>query len=299
MDEMKRLLILVLLFSGSTSAQTTNFNFRRLFPVPQTLTFPALSTNNTFTGTNTFQANTTVQNLTILGTCTGCFTNPFSGQFNILAGGGLGLNIVTTGTNGIANFSSSSFAGAVLGISIQSPGKPTITGDSGTGASQVIINSNNFEFIPHDSGGAFEFGATGGEFQATSDTGVIGRYFGRIVVRGGVSAIRANVDQTAEVTGNSGVVGLLTPTIASSVFDVEIYTVVSTGVAGSTIQWTVSYTDVTGSRTQIGTSIAGDTLGTNNGQHFLIEAETSGLISISASTSMNPKYKYFVRLEEK
>jgi hypothetical protein len=159
--------------------------------------------------------------------------------------------------------------------------------------------SKNLQYIPFPGGGGvFATGTTGVEWAVTSDTGKLFTYNAVNTAGNGQAAIRAAINQTGEVTGNSGTLTLTTPANSSSVYRLTIYTVVSTGVGGSTIQWTASYTDINGATTVVGTSINGTSTGTKLGESFVIESQSGVAITLASATASSPKYKYFVRLEE-
>lgn len=208
----------------------------------------------------------------------------------------LRLNVANTGF--VFNFTSAAFPSATFGGLFQAPGSWTFGANSGSGMSQFLLTSNGFGFVPAVSGGVFGFGTSGGSWQATTDTGKLTQYNSAATAGNGQPAIRAVLNQTGEVTGNSGTLTLYTPVTNSGMYRVVVYTVISTNAAGSTVQWTVNYTDVTGARTTVGTSIAGDTAGTHLGETFIIESESAVAITISNATASSPKYKFYVRLEE-
>jgi hypothetical protein len=213
---------------------------------------------------------------------------------------GLGLHITNSGTNIFAQFSSTSFPSSGLGFSFQVPGVPSILGNSGLGNSQFIFTSKDLRFIPFAglTGGVFGVGPSGTEWQITTDTSKLTKYAAASTAGNGQPVIRAAVNQTIEVTGNSGTLTLYTPSSNSDMYRLVVYTVISTNVATSTIQWTVSYTDVTGARTTVGSSILGDTAGTHAGETFSFEVESGVAITLANATANSPKYKYYIRLEE-
>lgn len=208
------------------------------------------------------------------------------------------VHTINTGTNPFLSHTNTSFPGVSFSMGFQAPGIATLFSNTGAGNSQTVIGSNDFKFVPIGTGGAFGIGSTGGQWQVTTDTGILRQYNSALTAGNGQSAIRTVVNQTIEVTGNSGTLTLYTPVSNSGVYKLTVYTVISTGVATSTIQWTANYTDVTGARTSAGSSIAGDTLGTHAGETFNIGSQSGTAITISNTTANSPKYKYYIRLEE-
>jgi hypothetical protein len=206
-----------------------------------------------------------------------------------------GLVVTGDGTPNVS-FNSGIFANTSFGFEFQST--PTILSNDGVGNSQLLLGSTNFRYVPATTGGNFGVGSTGVEWRISSDTGVLQQYKSVNTAGNGQAVIRASINQTGEVTGNSGTLTLVTPANSNSVYRLSIYTTVSTGVATSTIQWTASYTDVTGAATTIGTSINGAITGTKLGESFVIESQSGVAITLATATANSPKYKYYVRLEE-
>lgn len=213
-------------------------------------------------------------------------------------GGTIPLKLNVAGTNFLFNFASAAFPSSTFKGLFQAPGSWTFEADTGSGPSQFLLTPNGFGFVPAVGGGVFGFGTTGGEWQATADTGKLTRYNSAATAGNGQAAIRAVLNQTIEVTGNTGTLTLYTPVVSNDVYRLTIYTTVSTGVATSTIQWTASYTDITGATTTVGTSINGAVTGTKLGESFVIEAQSGVAITLATATANSPKYKFFVRLEE-
>jgi hypothetical protein len=218
----------------------------------------------------------------------------------VTVGSGDALHLVNTGTNRFLQFSNTTYPSSTFGMQWQSPGFITLVPNNGSGNAQIVLGSKDFTFEPFTglTGGRFSIGANGNEYQIGTDNGKLLKYNAVTVSGNGQAVIRNAIDQTAEVTGNSGTLTLVTPASSNSVYRLTIYTVVSTGVATSTIQWTASYTDVVGATTTVGTSINGAVTGTKLGESFIIEAQSGVAVTLATSTANSPKYKYYVRLEE-
>lgn len=138
--------------------------------------------------------------------------------------------------------------------------------------------------------------------EAYNNDGKMTRYWGQNLAGNGISATLTTVD--VGKTGNYGPTVLFTTNsnvnafASQGLYRLDVYAVATSGVAGSTIQFQVNYTDSDyGSDSQnSGTAASFASGGSVLTFSFLIEAAASSTISLQTNTTGNPTYALHARL---
>lgn len=263
--------------------------------VPNPLIMTAVATNSTPIRLNAFSSAQAAPLLDLntgigTGTCPFIVTVCFHGGSPVAY---IGALVADTGDN-VFQLKNNNSA-TLFNLKIANGGALQLQGVGATTV-QFQLFPGNTQVIDPTANAKFELGPAGGSWETNIATGIVDIYAAQPTVGNGQPAIRYATDQTVEVTGNVGPVTVFTPTV-TGLYRISIYTVASTGVGGSTVQWTIGYTDVTGANTTVGSSISTATTGLHAGETFVIEAVSGVAITITSSTASSPRYKYYPRVE--